>query len=205
MKIETKGKRKSRIDSEARVLDAAIVLFSKLGFETTTLKAISEQAKVNEALIIRYFGSKDELLTTVIVGHLRTEISSYEDTARATSVAGEIENYLRTWLHSELRNRDFLRVATARAAVDPKIRREVQKHVPLQGHPELNARLKELQKAGQFPKSVSTELLTHTIGLQGLGTSFLVNLLPAVDIKATEISIAIFASLIADGLNSCPD
>lgn len=51
--------------TRAAIEDAARHLFSEQGFERTTVREIAAKAKIDAALVIRYFGSKDELFSTV--------------------------------------------------------------------------------------------------------------------------------------------
>ncbi|MBD0711640.1 TetR family transcriptional regulator [Streptomyces sp. CBMA291] len=48
------------------MLDAARDLFAERGYEAATVRDIAERAGVNQALIFRYFGSKQGLLTKVV-------------------------------------------------------------------------------------------------------------------------------------------
>ncbi|MFD7031515.1 TetR family transcriptional regulator [Streptomyces sp. NPDC059917] len=49
-----------------RLLEAAADLFAERGYERTTVRAIAERARANQALLFRYFGSKEGLLTEVV-------------------------------------------------------------------------------------------------------------------------------------------
>ena len=45
-----------------QILEAAIQIFSKKGFEGSTTKEIAKKAKVSEGTIFRYFKTKKEIL-----------------------------------------------------------------------------------------------------------------------------------------------
>ncbi|GAA2215062.1 TetR/AcrR family transcriptional regulator [Nonomuraea monospora] len=47
--------------TEARILDAARALFAELGYERATIRAVAKRAEVDPALVMQYFGSKQEL------------------------------------------------------------------------------------------------------------------------------------------------
>jgi AcrR family transcriptional regulator len=47
--------------TRAAILDAAQKLFAEYGHERTTVRDIAAKASIDPALVIRYFGSKDEL------------------------------------------------------------------------------------------------------------------------------------------------
>jgi AcrR family transcriptional regulator len=50
-----------RRNTEQRILDAARASFAEHGFERTTIRAIAAVAKVDPALVMQYFGSKQAL------------------------------------------------------------------------------------------------------------------------------------------------
>jgi AcrR family transcriptional regulator len=52
--------------TEARILDAATQGFLAAGYERTTIRAVASAAGVDPALVMRYFGSKQELFRRVI-------------------------------------------------------------------------------------------------------------------------------------------
>jgi len=47
--------------TRAAILDAARALFAERGYEATTVRDIAAAAAIDPAMVIRYFGSKDEL------------------------------------------------------------------------------------------------------------------------------------------------
>jgi len=61
------GRRPGNPDVTRReILDASRVLFGELGFERATIRAIARRARVDPALILHHFGSKEELF---VVAH----------------------------------------------------------------------------------------------------------------------------------------
>jgi len=50
-----------------KIIDAAEILFSELGYAGTTLRGIAESAQVTQALINYYFGSKHNLFSQVFL------------------------------------------------------------------------------------------------------------------------------------------
>jgi AcrR family transcriptional regulator len=47
---------------------AACELFATIGYDATTVRAVAERAGVNQALLFRYFGSKEGLFTEAVLG-----------------------------------------------------------------------------------------------------------------------------------------
>ena len=60
------AKKRDRAASERALIKAATVLFAAKGFDGTRTLEIAKKAKVNEALITRYFGGKEGLLVAVL-------------------------------------------------------------------------------------------------------------------------------------------
>ncbi len=54
------------VDGKAKILDAAVRLFSEKGFDATSVDEIARLAEVNKAMIYYYFSSKEELLSSII-------------------------------------------------------------------------------------------------------------------------------------------
>jgi AcrR family transcriptional regulator len=55
-----------RRQTEQRILAKARALFGARGFERTTIRAVAESAEVDPALVMQYFGSKQELFTAAV-------------------------------------------------------------------------------------------------------------------------------------------
>ena len=56
----------SQIDTKEKILDVAEELFAKIGYQGTSMRAITSRAKVNLAAANYHFGSKQGLITAVI-------------------------------------------------------------------------------------------------------------------------------------------
>jgi AcrR family transcriptional regulator len=54
-------------DKKIQILEVAEKLFSEKGFEGTSIRDISKQAKINVAMVSYYFGSKEKLLESLIL------------------------------------------------------------------------------------------------------------------------------------------
>jgi AcrR family transcriptional regulator len=57
--------------TRAAILDAAQTLFAQHGHDRTTVRDIAAKASIDPALVIRYFGSKDELFVRAAAFDLR--------------------------------------------------------------------------------------------------------------------------------------
>jgi len=59
------------VDTKEEILNAAEVLFARAGYHASSMRAITESAGVNLALVNYHFGSKEALLEAVIARRLR--------------------------------------------------------------------------------------------------------------------------------------
>lgn len=64
--IEGAPRRRDSAATRAALLEAAAKLFAERGFDRTTVRDIAALAGVNQALLFRYFGSKDALFAAVM-------------------------------------------------------------------------------------------------------------------------------------------
>lgn len=53
-------------DRQGQIIKAATKLFSKLGYEKTTIRAVAEKAGVDPKLVMHYFGSKETLFAATM-------------------------------------------------------------------------------------------------------------------------------------------
>ncbi|MFC4117397.1 TetR/AcrR family transcriptional regulator [Nonomuraea zeae] len=63
-KVLPRAERRRR--TEGRILDAARSLFAEVGFERATIRAIAKAAEVDPALVMQYFGNKQELFQQAV-------------------------------------------------------------------------------------------------------------------------------------------
>ena len=60
------ARRRDAAATQQALLDAAAKLFAERGFDRTTVRDIAGEAGVNQALLFRYFGTKEALFEAVM-------------------------------------------------------------------------------------------------------------------------------------------
>ncbi|ACS43967.1 TetR/AcrR family transcriptional regulator [Methylorubrum extorquens] len=60
------GKTRDREHTRARILEAAKVAFSQRGYAAANVREIAASAEINAALVVRYFGSKEQLFVAAV-------------------------------------------------------------------------------------------------------------------------------------------
>jgi len=73
-------------EAKERILHAAIQLFSKKGFDATSVTEIAQSADVTKALIYYYFKSKEEILDSLVHSLLDSITSMTMDFVHANIV-----------------------------------------------------------------------------------------------------------------------
>lgn len=76
-------KRPGKSVNTSRILDSAQELFAKRGPRAVTVRQVAEHAGVSHALVHKYFGSKDELITAVMQ---RVDVSRAATARRSESL-----------------------------------------------------------------------------------------------------------------------
>ncbi len=116
-------------DTRARILQAALKLFARQGYDRTTTKDLANSAKVAEGTLFRYFPSKKAILIEVatsgwieILTDLLTELSemgSYK----------AISQVMRRRMLNIQENSDLLRVCFIEAQYHSELRERIQSEV----------------------------------------------------------------------------
>ncbi len=82
-------------DSRARIAEAARRLFAAQGYERTTVRAVAAAARIDPAMVIRHFGSKEGLFAAVAEVDLR--LPDLAGLAPAVASRLLVEHFLRRW------------------------------------------------------------------------------------------------------------
>lgn len=89
-----KALKKSERTREA-ILSAARHLFAKHGYETTTVRDVAERARIDPAMVMRYFGSKEGLFAQA--ASVELELPSPADMDKADMGRTMVEHFLEIW------------------------------------------------------------------------------------------------------------
>jgi AcrR family transcriptional regulator len=73
---ELVGRRRDSSATRAAILAAAQELFAERGYERATVRDIATRAGVNQALLFRYFGNKDELFRATMTDRGRSVLDA---------------------------------------------------------------------------------------------------------------------------------
>lgn len=197
---DTRPKQQKRIETEERLMKAGLKLFSKLGFDATTTKMISNEAQVNEALIIRYFGSKEGLFSTLVQQFIQETHQRELVYPPRETLEEELRSYFFEQKSAVEIKYDFLRIVLSKAWLDPSfLRKEMEKN-PFRGDPRLISRLERLRSRGNIRHDVDLRTLDFTIMFQGFSAIFLGSRILGHSDEECDASLSLFAKAMARGL-----
>lgn len=86
-------------DKQIQILRVAETLFAEKGFDGTSIRDIAKEAKINIAMVSYYFGSKEQLLESIILNRvadikLQLDILTLEDLDPLQKINKLIELYI---------------------------------------------------------------------------------------------------------------
>lgn len=95
-------------DGKDKILSAALTLFAKNGFHTTSVSQIAEAAKVSKGLTYNYFDSKEALLLAIIDRASKTMIAVAGEMAMDGGFQIALRDFLARYSKSLKANNQFL-------------------------------------------------------------------------------------------------
>ncbi len=194
-------RRRDRETTQENLLQAGLEVFSELGYEGATTKLIAQRAGSNEALICRYFQSKEGLLLAIIVRYIHEKKDMQLTYPPRETLEAEFCCYLQTRVEQDIRFKDFIRIIVSRAATDPSLIEKIRHHVSYNPDPQLTERLKILQKKGLLAADADLCQICFVIGFQTFATVFMAHIIMGKDKEETLKALQDFARVYARGLS----
>lgn len=133
-------------DKKTHIIDVAVELFSKNGFEGTSMRDLASAAGVNIAMINYYFGSKEKLFEAIVEGRSEKSRKEFEELAQDSSLTPiqKMDRIIEMKVNKVLEKRHFHKV--------------LQNEVMLNKRPELNIAIGNIfKKNGVLIRSILEE------------------------------------------------
>lgn len=186
----------SKEQTKRKLMAAALDVFARKGFDAASTKLVATKAKVNEALIFRYFGDKAGLLLAVILDTIEATKNDIDNYPHGSSLEEEFFNCLSAHLERDIENENFLRVAISRGLIDPKMRQKITQQVPVKGSPILTKRLAELQSRGLIRKDADPQEIAFQTCVASVGVMFMGVAMSALSAKDAREAIRSLARML---------
>ncbi|NDK55705.1 TetR/AcrR family transcriptional regulator [Pontibacter fetidus] len=101
------------------ILDAALTLFTENGVRATSTKSIAMEANTSEALIFKHYGTKDQLLETIVKKAYQTAALETNHYLKGLSSSGYISKMIELPIQLIHSNPDFWRMQYKIIALNP--------------------------------------------------------------------------------------
>ncbi len=152
-------------NKQIQILQVTEKLFAEKGFDGTSIRDISKEAKINIAMVSYYFGSKEKLLESLILyrtANLKVQLENiYEE---QLSPIEKIDKYVDLYIQKINSNKELYQIlhfeiSSKKRAMDLKSFTEVKKGNLVT----LTKIIEEGQSLNIFKKDIKIPLLTTTI------------------------------------------
>lgn len=131
--------------TKQKLLDAAMEVFAKNGFDGATTKEISEHAGVNEALITRYFKGKQGLYDSLVIRYYATKNRVVQEFTSGENLYDDLKRLLNAIVADYAQSTQFLQVLLPRVILDKSLKQQIRKQLNLPS-PQLKAFVQHYQK-----------------------------------------------------------
>lgn len=112
------------VDTRDRILDAAVEVFTRYGYERGTTNRIAEWADISIGSLYQYFPNKDAILLALAARHLDLGIAAARDrvgAAAPATLSEAIGGIVATAVDNHRQDPEFLRVMLERAPRAPEV------------------------------------------------------------------------------------
>ena len=151
---------------QVQLLDTAEVLFSRKGFDGTSVRDIAEAAGINTAMISYYFGSKEKLMEEIFERKSLNIREKVEMLLKDDSLDPfqKIYSLVDVYIEGILQRKTFHRILMAEQIINqnPSIIQMLEK-LKTKNTGYINELIRLGQKKGLFKKNIDIPMMTNTL------------------------------------------
>ncbi|MBS7428046.1 MULTISPECIES: TetR/AcrR family transcriptional regulator [unclassified Virgibacillus] len=125
-------KTKKQTEKQQKIVETAIRLFAEKGYANTSTSEIAKQAGVAEGLIFKHYGTKENLLRSVILPFFKSSLPDMAEEVFAEVLPAKttsFEEFLRTLLHNRIQffyeNKQILQVVIKEIIYNESLKKEL--------------------------------------------------------------------------------
>lgn len=153
---------------QKQILDAALKVFLKKGFNGSTTKEIAQAAGVAEGTIFRYFKTKKDLLMAMAVPEVVESLAMVLEEVSGQSDEVVLKAILKNRLETVGRNKDLLRLLLTEAQFHPEIKEKFVEHVIMKAAGVLEMFMSERVEKGLYKKISPAISARAFVGMAGI-------------------------------------
>jgi AcrR family transcriptional regulator len=162
---------------QTQLLDTAELLFSRKGFDGTSVRDIAEAAGINTAMISYYFGSKEKLMEQIFERKSLDLLENVEKLLKDADLDPFQKMYglVDIYVNNIMERKNFHRILLAEQIINqnPSIVQLMEK-MKTRNSESVNELIRLGQKKGLFRKNIDIPMMTNT--LVGTVSYMLINL-----------------------------
>jgi AcrR family transcriptional regulator len=194
-------KRSDRLESEEKLFDTGLKLFSEKGFDGTSVHEISKVSGVNVSLIHRYFGGKEGLLWAITERDIKQMQKRVHTYPPQTTAREELKEYALAEIQATKADLPKVRLLCGQAITNPNFQQKLISIIEtMQDDEFLSERLERLKKIGKVKKSVNVFETQLLFGYQLFGIILLSMIVLSLKEQETEVMIMNFVDRYADSI-----
>jgi AcrR family transcriptional regulator len=124
---------KKQTHKQQKIVETAIKIFAEKGYANTSTSEIAKAAGVAEGTIFRHYGTKDNLLLSVILPFIKDSIPTIAEEAFTEIMSDNVlcfEDFLRAFLKNRIdfinKNKEIFKILVKEILYNEELRRELQ-------------------------------------------------------------------------------
>ncbi|WP_121641339.1 TetR/AcrR family transcriptional regulator [Virgibacillus sp. Bac330] len=196
---------KKQTEKQQKIIEAAIQLFAEKGYANTSTNEIAKQAGVAEGLIFKHYGTKENVLRSVILPFFKSSLPGMAEEVFAEVLPAEtttFEEFLRAFLYNRIQffseNKQILQVVMKEIIYNESLKKELLPYLAN----EIRYRFRkaiETFKTKQELKNIPTDDVVNIL-LSVLG-GFIISRFVIVDVdRIHEYEVEQLIQFIMDGI-----
>jgi AcrR family transcriptional regulator len=166
-----------RVETQERILRAALHLFESKGFGQTTVEEITQAADVGKGTFFNYFSTKEHLIQAVLANFARQFDELESGAAGMTDVREHLMRFVHRAIDIPARSPKLVRTVFGMGMSDPRIDDAFQQTL-LRARKAVIAVLRRGQELGQVRGDVPAEILGRSFQQFILGTEIIWSMTP---------------------------
>ncbi|PGT77122.1 TetR family transcriptional regulator [Bacillus sp. AFS040349] len=197
---------KKQTEKQQKIVETAIKLFAEKGYANTSTSEIAKAAGVAEGTIFRHYGTKDNLLLSVILPFFKDslpmmaeevfkEVMSEKDTT--------FDEFLKALLKNRIEffsaNKEIFQVVIKEILYNEELKNELLPFLSENILPRLKSAVEHYQKQGELKNIPSSQIVKMIITFFG---GFIVSRFVLLNVdKISDLEIDHIVNFVLDGIN----
>jgi TetR/AcrR family transcriptional regulator, fatty acid metabolism regulator protein len=146
------------VDKRRMILDAAVRVFARQGFHTCRVSDIADEAGVAYGLVYHYFGSKDEVLSTLFLERWNVMLEAIRETDAGSDPAREKLRHIASFIVESYRHDpDLMKVIIVEVTRAANSFGAAHLGKITEAYGLLRGIVEQAQESGEFSRNVSAE------------------------------------------------